>query len=154
MRSTVYLSVARTVSLQMMLTRVQKQIFDQFHDVTLGFGTAYFWMPKPISDGWPMIAPDREALLSPQDEPLVMAANWLCLMGDEPPLGGPLQGGLLHSRSRLCSCMLIMPIGTRRCGVHPTRPDGCPPIRCFMERGQTGWGPIRSPSRFCFDDIG
>ncbi len=83
---------AQNVALRVILDRSAKQVFDQFYHVTLSDGVHPFWMPDPISDGWPLVSPSGERLLSPQGEPLLMSAKWLCLMGDEPPLTGALKG--------------------------------------------------------------
>ncbi len=87
-----YSSVIRTVSLQMAMSRHQKQIFDFFLEETLMHGVSPFWMPDPISDGWPLATEQGEQLLSPDGAPLLMASRWLCLMGEETPLTGPLKG--------------------------------------------------------------
>ncbi|MGH1416902.1 MAG: hypothetical protein ACRBB0_25685 [Pelagimonas sp.] len=83
---------AQTVALGVILDRGQKQVFDHFYQVTLSAGTQTFWMPDPISDGWPLATEQGEQLLSPDGAPLLMASRWLCLMGEETPLTGPLKG--------------------------------------------------------------
>lgn len=82
----------KKVSLSLILSRSQKQVFDRFYEQDLDFGTRTFWMPDPVSDGWPLVTAEGEALLAPDGQQLLMSAQWLCLMGDEPPVEGPLKG--------------------------------------------------------------
>ncbi len=82
----------QNVALRLILDRGQEQVFDRFYHQTLSGGVHRFWMPDPTSDGWPLCDQSGARLLSPQGETLLMAAKWLCLMGDEPPVLGPLRG--------------------------------------------------------------
>ena len=87
-----YTSVPETVGLTMRVDRVQRDIFDRFVALTLAHGALPFWMPDPSTDGWPLLTPEGVPLLTQEGEPLIMARRWLCQMGSEMPVEGPIQG--------------------------------------------------------------
>lgn len=91
-RSRRYSSVSELVTLTMRLDRVQRDIFDRFVERTLAHGSLPFWMPDPATDGWPLLTPEGVPLLTPQGVPLLATRQWLCQMGDEMPVEGPVQG--------------------------------------------------------------
>lgn len=77
---------ARPVSLSINVPRSLKAVFDNFYDVTTAGGTLPFYMPDPITDGWPLIGSDGRPVLTDGDLPVLMSAQWLCLFGDEAPV--------------------------------------------------------------------
>lgn len=80
-----YSSVGQLVSLGIKVTRDQLAVFENFHQNDTALGSLPFVMPDPITDGWPLLTPDGEALVGPDDEPLLIAAHWLCLFGEAMP---------------------------------------------------------------------
>ncbi|MBR9841216.1 MAG: hypothetical protein GYB50_25540, partial [Rhodobacteraceae bacterium] len=50
-----YSQVAQGVQLSLVLSRSQKAVFDNFYRDACGFGTTPFWMPDPVTDGWPLL---------------------------------------------------------------------------------------------------
>ena len=87
-----YSAVATTLALSCRMSRVQRDIFWQFIEQTLAHGSRAFWMPDPATDGWPLITPSGEALQTPLGVRLVAARLWLCQIGDEMPVEGPIEG--------------------------------------------------------------
>jgi len=79
-------SVGELVSLSIKISREELAIFEKFHREETQFGALPFLMPDPVTDGWPLLAPDGNALLTPDDEPLLIAAHWLVLFGDNMPV--------------------------------------------------------------------
>ena len=73
------------VSLSIKITREQLAVFEKFHQEETAHGALPFVMPDPLTDGWPLLTPDGEALLGPDDEPLLIAAHWLVLFGENMP---------------------------------------------------------------------
>jgi hypothetical protein len=86
-------SVARDVALSIVVSRADKAVFDRFHAETTAWGTRPFWMPDPVTDGWPMLTSDGRPLLTAGGAPILLAARWLCLFGDSPPVEH-IRGGL------------------------------------------------------------
>lgn len=78
-------SVARTVTLSLILTRLQRGVFDAFYEEDCGWGSSLFWMPDPTTDRWPLLTPDGVPLLTGAGAPLLMSALWLCRWGDQMP---------------------------------------------------------------------
>ncbi|MET1410699.1 hypothetical protein ABVF61_00425 [Roseibium sp. HPY-6] len=78
-------SVSTLVSLSIKINREQLAVFETFHEVDTQMGALPFLMPDPITDGWPLLAPDGNALLAPDDEPILIAAHWLVLFGENMP---------------------------------------------------------------------
>lgn len=79
-------NAATNVSLVIRLSRQDKAVFDQFYDDVTEGGSLTFYMPDPVTDGWPVATGDGAPLLTGNGAPLLMAANWLCLFGDESPV--------------------------------------------------------------------
>lgn len=79
-------SVARQVALVIDLSRTKKAVFDQFYEITTGFGSMPFWMPDPVTDGWPMLSAGGLPVLTGDGAPLLMSGQWLCLFGATPPV--------------------------------------------------------------------
>lgn len=77
-------SVARPISLAVILSRSQKGRFDRFYIEEIKRGAAVFWMPDPVTDGWPMLTAQGEPVLTADGRPVLVAAQWLCLMGPPP----------------------------------------------------------------------
>ncbi|MBT9382230.1 hypothetical protein KM176_00010 [Pseudooceanicola sp. CBS1P-1] len=78
-------SVAKLVSLSVILDRNQKAIFDLFFEEDCGYGTALFHMPDPTTDGWALLTSDGVPLLTGDGQPLLMSKIWLCAWGDDVP---------------------------------------------------------------------
>ncbi len=78
-------SVARTVTLSLLLSRDQKAVFDTFFHGDCAEGSHLFTMPDPTTDGWPVLSSDGEALLAAPGVPLLLSARWLCAWGDATP---------------------------------------------------------------------
>lgn len=77
--------VPRSVSLSILVGRSGKAEFDDFYNNTTKAGSLPFYMPDPVTDGWPLLYSDGSPLLADDGTPLLMAANWLCLFGDQLP---------------------------------------------------------------------
>ena len=43
-------------------------------------------MPDPTTEGWPLLASGGEPLLTQVDQPILLAARWLCAWGDQMPV--------------------------------------------------------------------
>lgn len=82
-------SVAEAVSLSIRVWRADKAVFDRFWRDTTRRGVLPFFMPDPLTDGWPLLAPDGAPLLTPTGTPLLLSAQWLCLFGDSLPRTRP-----------------------------------------------------------------
>ncbi|SDY55542.1 hypothetical protein [Citreimonas salinaria] len=87
-----YSSVARRLDLAVVLDRERWGILNHFFTETLAGGSLPFWMPDPWLDGTPLLDESGAPLLDDAGTPLLIAAQLLCLWGDEPPLEGPVQG--------------------------------------------------------------
>ena len=79
-------SFARIHSLTIDVTRNQKAIFDRFFDQDTAAGSLPFLMPDPLTDGWPLLAPSGEPLHTPDDQPILISAFWLCQFGETMPV--------------------------------------------------------------------
>ncbi len=79
-------SVARLISLSVVLDRNQRAVFDTFYEVTCAFGSSFFYMPDPTTDGWPLLSSDGQPMLTEEGIPILMSATWLCLWGDDVPV--------------------------------------------------------------------
>ncbi|WP_102226925.1 hypothetical protein [Acidimangrovimonas sediminis] len=79
-------SVARQVSLAIIIPRALKQVFDTFFAETTAFGSLPFWMPDPTTDGWALLSADGTPILNGAGAPLLLSARWLCLFGDQLPV--------------------------------------------------------------------
>lgn len=77
--------VAKEVSLSIQVNRNGKAVFDSFHARAVKFGSLPFWMPDPTTDGWPLQTNAGAQLLTHDGRPILLAARWLCLFGDNQP---------------------------------------------------------------------
>lgn len=77
-------SVARGVSLSLVVTRNEKALFDSFYEVTCAHGSREFRMPDPTTHGWPLLSSAGLPLTS-RGTPLLLAERWLCVFADPPP---------------------------------------------------------------------
>ncbi|WP_226557876.1 hypothetical protein [Salipiger thiooxidans] len=80
-----YSNAANGVQLSLVLSRLQKGVFDTFYRDAAGRGTKAFWMPDPTTDGWPLLTPGGKYLLAADGSQVLMSKRWLCVFGDEPP---------------------------------------------------------------------
>ena len=78
-------SVARMVTLSVVLTHGQRAVFDKFYLEICKHGTIRFWMPDPSTDGWPLTTEAGVQLTTETGEPLTRAERWLCAWGDQLP---------------------------------------------------------------------
>lgn len=80
-------SVARMVTMSVILTHDQRAIFDQFFAETCKYGAIRFWMPDPSTDGWPLTTETGDPLLvnASTKVPLELSERWLCAWGDQLP---------------------------------------------------------------------
>lgn len=78
-------SVAKGVSLSIVLTRDEKAIFDNFYEDDCAQGSREFWMPDPTTHGWPLLTEDGTPILVEEGVPLHLSERWLCSWGDPPP---------------------------------------------------------------------
>jgi len=79
-------SVARTVTLSIDVPRSLKAVFDRFYEFETKFGSLPFWMPDPMTDGWPLLDASGNPLLTNDGLPILLSAQWLCLFGEETPV--------------------------------------------------------------------
>ena len=79
-------STAKGVSLMVNMSRADKAVFDDFYDSVTASGALPFYMPDPLTDGWPLLSSDGQPILDGNDSPILLAGQWLCLFGDEPPI--------------------------------------------------------------------
>lgn len=77
-------SVARSVSLSIVLSRDEKAVFDQFYEVTVAHGSLEFRMPDPTTHGWALLTSDGVAMMT-RTANLVLSERWLCVFADPPP---------------------------------------------------------------------
>ena len=78
-------SVSKLVTLSLVLTRNQRQVFDQFFHDHCDEGSRLFYMPDPTTEGWPLLASDGRPLLVSPGVPLLLSGRWLCSWGDQVP---------------------------------------------------------------------
>lgn len=97
-------ATVRTVTLTLKVSRAQKAVFDRFIDEVIEQGSTPFYMPDPTTDGWPVLADGGAPLLTGTGAPLLMAARWLCLLGDDMPRE-TIQG----TRFLITLTVLVMP---------------------------------------------
>ncbi|WP_286193766.1 hypothetical protein [Tropicibacter sp. R16_0] len=67
------------------VTRSQKAVFDRFLEETIDMGAIAFYMPDPTTDGWQFLTADGQPFLTSEGAPVLLAAQWLCMLGDEMP---------------------------------------------------------------------
>jgi len=78
-------SVAKMVTLSLILSREEAAVFDRFFHEDCAEGSLLFTMPDPTTDGWPMLSSSGEPLLAAPGVPLLLSASWLCAWGDTMP---------------------------------------------------------------------
>lgn len=80
-------SVAKSVSMSLILTRNEKAIFDRFFHETCAEGSVNFWMPDPSTEGWPLTTNLGVDLFVDENRtnPLLLSERWLCAWGDQLP---------------------------------------------------------------------
>lgn len=78
-------AAAETIELSLLLSRDLAARFDRFYDEDTAKGSILFWMPDPTRQGWSLIGEDGQQLISDWDQPLLLAAAWLCSFGDHLP---------------------------------------------------------------------
>lgn len=76
---------AQAVSLGIEATLAQKVIFFDFFQNDLAGGSNLFVMPDPTLDGVRLATDDYLVLADENGTDLSIAADWLCLFGDEMP---------------------------------------------------------------------
>jgi hypothetical protein len=86
-----FTSVARLVTMSVLLTRNGRAIFDRFFHEDCAEGSLNFWMPDPTTDGWPMLTSAGVPVLNGAGLPVLLSARWLCAWGDQMP-GEAVQG--------------------------------------------------------------
>jgi len=79
-------SAARLVTMSLILDRNERAIFDRFFAEDCAEGASLFYMPDPTTDGWPLLTASGLPMLNGADEPVLLAARWLCAWGDELPV--------------------------------------------------------------------
>lgn len=80
-------SVARMVSLSLVLTHNERAVFDRFFHQTCRQGTIRFWMPDPSNEEWELTTHAGVPLLADDAplDPLTLSERWLCAWGDQLP---------------------------------------------------------------------
>ena len=78
-------SAAELVNLSILVDRNGKAIFDNFHRYSVKRGSMPFTMPDPTTDGWALLTSDGAPLLTSEGVPILLAAQWLCVFGDQQP---------------------------------------------------------------------
>lgn len=78
-------SAATMVTLSVLLTRSQRETFDNFYVEDCLDGSRLFRMPDPTTEGWPLKDPTGAQLYDESGAPLLMSGSWLCAWGDQPP---------------------------------------------------------------------
>lgn len=79
-------AVAKPVSLSIIVSREQNEVFERFYDNDTAGGALPFYMPDPTKDGWPVLGGNGAQLLGSDGRPLLMSARWLCLFGETLPV--------------------------------------------------------------------
>ncbi len=78
-------SVARTMKLSIVVDRNERQIFWDFYRDDCGDGTKPFYMPDPVTDGWPFLTTDGVNLQTDDGTPMLLARTMLCLWDESVP---------------------------------------------------------------------
>lgn len=78
-------SATKIVTLSVLLSRSERAVFDQFFHRDCAEGAHMFWMPDPTTDRWPLLTTEGAPLMIDAETPLLIAATWLCLWGDQLP---------------------------------------------------------------------
>jgi hypothetical protein len=79
-------SVAKPVSLSILTSREQQEVFETFYEDETAGGSLPFYMPDPTKDGWPLLDESGRPLLGGDGRPVLMSARWLCFFGDTLPV--------------------------------------------------------------------
>lgn len=77
---------AQLVSQAIDLDRHQKAVFDKFFFETTRQGSLPFTMPDPTTDGWALLDAEGAPILTEGGDPILLAATWTCLFGQEVPV--------------------------------------------------------------------
>jgi len=96
-------AIARMVSMQLLLTRQQRAVFDRFFHETCEEGSLHFHMADPTTDGWPILTASGAPLLDGAGRPILMARRWLCAWGDQVPSEG-IEGVMFR---KTCSIVVL-----------------------------------------------
>ncbi|TRL38039.1 hypothetical protein [Rhizobium straminoryzae] len=78
-------NVAKVVTLSVLLDADQRARFDNFFEHDTKKGSLLFRMPDPTTDGWALRTSGGSLLLTSDDQPMLIAAMWLCTFGDQLP---------------------------------------------------------------------
>lgn len=78
-------SAATLVTLSVLLTRSQRETFDQFFQEDCEDGSLLFRMPDPTTEGWRMKDASGAQIYATDGTPLLMSKTWLCAWGDQLP---------------------------------------------------------------------
>lgn len=78
-------SVAKLISLSVVLTRNQKAVFDRFFHEDCADGSEFFYMPDPTTDGWALLTESGQPIFVEPGVPLLLSERWLCAWGDDLP---------------------------------------------------------------------
>lgn len=99
-----YSQVANTVAITIDVDRNQLARFDRFYNEEIGSGTLPFLMTDPMTAALPLLDADTIQLTTHDGKPLVCAATWVCLMGEQPPVRTPI-----GVRWRVSFQVMVMP---------------------------------------------
>lgn len=77
---------AKLVNLTIEVSRADKGTFDTFYDDVTQGGVLPFYMPDPSSDGQFLLTSGDLVLLDGEGQPILLAATWLCLFGEQTPV--------------------------------------------------------------------
>lgn len=83
-------AVGDTVSLQTHLQRHELARFERFFLEETKRGSKTFFMPDPLTDGWPALTARGEPIALPDGSPMLLAKTWLCVFGEGLPSTVPL----------------------------------------------------------------
>ena len=97
-------AVGSMVSLSVILSRSERAIFDRFFDEACHGGTSFFWMPDPMTDGWPLLDQAGRPLLDEDGSTLCASARLLCAWGQDLPVENRWGGAF-----RLTFNVVVMP---------------------------------------------
>ncbi|WP_425072592.1 hypothetical protein [Sagittula sp. S175] len=83
---------AKLMSVGVTVTQPLKEVFDRFFEDDCAHGTAYFWMPDPTRQDWPLLDESFEPLTFEDGEPWTDEAMLLCCWADTLPEEGDWKG--------------------------------------------------------------
>lgn len=80
-------SIAKQVTLSLVLDHDQRGVFDRFFHETCQEGSIRFWMPDPTFEEWALTTEAGTPLLvsAAGAEQLTVSGLWLCAWGDQLP---------------------------------------------------------------------